>query len=117
MAKHQPVVEQLKTLLDGNKQMTADLLASLNKAVDLAKNGGPDNKPPKLNDALYHAIDTELKSYGWPTTIEDYYNYLDNYVTLVPNEFKGTHYAWTSDGTKNGYNQKFMTYYVSFTFW
>jgi phosphatidylserine decarboxylase len=116
MATHQPVVEQLKTLLDSNEEMSNDLVASLKAAVNLAAHGGPKNKPPKLNSALYHAIDKELGNYGWPTTIEDYYNYLDNYVQLIPNEFKGTHFAWTSDGTKNGYNQKVYDLLCQFYF-
>ncbi len=106
MEKHQPVVEQLKTLLDGNEKMARDLEASIRTAAKFAKDGDPQGKKPPLDDALYHAIDREFKGNGWPTNIEDYFDYLDQYVKLIPNEFKGTHYAWTSDGTKNGYNQK-----------
>ena len=104
METHQAVVAQLKTLVDGNNQMKKDLIASLHKADELAKNG--TKTTPPLNEALYYAIDKEFNGNGWPKTIEEYYDYLDIYVRMVPNENKGTHYAWTSDGTKNGYNQK-----------
>lgn len=106
MEKHQPVVEQLRTLLDGNEKMAKDLETSLRTAAKFAKDGDPIGKKPPLDDALYYAIDREFNGKGWPRNIEDYFDYLDQYVKLVPNEFKGTHYAWTSDGTKNGYNQK-----------
>lgn len=114
MEKHKAVVEQLKTLLDGNKEMAKALERSLKKAHDSAKNG-TETTPP-LNEALYHAIDVELKSHGWPTTIEEYYNYLDVYVRIVPDEKKGAHHAWSSDGTKNGYNQKVYDLLCQFYF-
>jgi phosphatidylserine decarboxylase precursor len=108
METHKAVVNQLKTLLDGNAKMKENLLASLQQANQLARNGNPKTTPPTppLHKNLYLAIDKEFKGKGWPTTIEDYFDYLDQYVVMVPNEDKGTHYAWTSDGTKNGYNQK-----------
>ncbi|MDY8137467.1 phosphatidylserine decarboxylase [Aquimarina sp. 2201CG5-10] len=108
METHQAVVEQLKTILDGNPDMANSLGESLKAAVDLAKNGNPDDNVPPLNEDLYKAIDKEFNGKGWPKTVEDYYDYLDLYVRMVPNESRDPEYptAWTSDGTKNGYNQK-----------
>ena len=116
MARYEPIVEQLKSILDSNEEMKRDLNSSLKKAVALAQK---DNKQPNkqhLNEALYHAIDKELEGYGWPTTVEDYYIYLDHYVKIIPNERKGTHHAWSSDGTKNGYNQKVYDLLCQFYF-
>lgn len=118
MATHKAVVAQLKTLLDGNPKMAADLKKSLVKAQDVAANGDKTTTPPTppLNKNLYNAINKEFKQKGWPTTIEDYFDYLDIYVVMVPDEKKGTHNAWTSDGTKNGYNQKVYDLLCQFYF-
>ena len=108
MEKHKAVVEKLKKLLDANPQMKSDLEKSLRKAVKISKVGDPKNKIARLDPDLYKAIDKELGGKGWPVTVEAYYDYLDNYVRLIPNEIRDPEYpnAWTSDGTKNGYNQK-----------
>ena len=110
MATHQAVVAQLKTLLDGNPKMAADLKKSLIKAQDVAANGDKTTKPPTppLNKDLYNAINKEFNQKGWPTTIEDYFDYLDIYVKLVPNEEISENYpkAWRSGPNQNGYNQK-----------
>lgn len=97
---HTPIVERLKTLLSNDSKMSAALLASLNAAVDSAKKN--------LNSDLYNAIDDVFKGNGWPITIEAYYDYLDLYVRLIPNESNDHLYpnAWKSNGQKNGYNQK-----------
>ncbi|WP_299684130.1 phosphatidylserine decarboxylase [uncultured Dokdonia sp.] len=97
---HSQIVEKLKTLLSGNEGMRIALLASLNAANDSAKEN--------LNKDLYQAINNEFKGNGWPVTIEAYYDYLDLYVRLVPNESNDPEYpnAWKSNGEENGYNQK-----------
>jgi phosphatidylserine decarboxylase len=94
------VVEQLQQLLDNNEAMRNDLLHSIQVASNKAKTA--------LNTDLYQAINEELHGNGWPTTIEHYYDYLDSYVRLVPNESNNPNYpnAWHSTGTSNGYNQK-----------
>tara|TARA_R110000787_G_scaffold280945_5_gene391980 strand:- start:392 stop:1669 length:1278 start_codon:yes stop_codon:yes gene_type:complete len=108
---HKIVVNKLRRLLGGNPKMTQDLEASLQVAVSLAQNNNNG-----LNDDLYKAIDQEFNGNGWPTTIEAYYDYLDLYVRLIPNEINNTDYptAWTSDGTKNGYNQKVYDFLCQF---
>lgn len=118
MKTHEAVVSQLKTLLDANSQMSKDLGKSLQSAVDLAKNGNSKEKIEPLNKDLYNAIDKELSGKGWPTTVADYYDYLDNYVKIVPNESRDPKNpaAWTSDNTKNGYNQKVYDLLCQF-FW
>ncbi len=97
---HTSVVEDLKTLLSNNPEMEVALLASLKMANVSAKN--------KLNSDLYKAINNEFQGNGWPTTIEAYYDYLELYVRLVPNESNDPNYpnAWKSNGEANGYNQK-----------
>lgn len=97
---HTLVVQELNLLLDKNPVMALALTASLVIAVDRAEQ--------TLNADLYHAIDREFKGNGWPTTIDDYLNYLDLYVRLVPDEKSDPLYpdAWTTDDQQNGYNQK-----------
>ena len=106
--RHKAVVGQLKSILDGNPEMEKTLEKSLKRAVDLSKNGNPSKNIPPLNQDLYKAIDREFNGKGWPETVEGYYDYLDLYVRMIPNESRDSEYpnAWTSDGTKNGYNQK-----------
>ncbi|MBC8753843.1 phosphatidylserine decarboxylase [Kordia sp. YSTF-M3] len=98
--KHHKVVEDLKTLLAGNPEMEVALLASLNLANAAAV--------ADLNSDLYNAMNDEFNGNAWPTTIEKYYDYLDMYVRLVPDETSDPNYpyAWTSTDTSNGYNQK-----------
>lgn len=95
-----PVVEELKIILSLDPKIETALLASINIAVESAKKN--------LNANLYKAIDNEFNGNGWPTTIEKYFEYLDAYVQMVPNESNDSEYpsAWKSDNTKNGYNQK-----------
>lgn len=97
---HTPIVEKLKMLLDGHQEMRQNLLASLNQATSLAKQN--------LNSGLYNAINDEFQGNGWPTTIEAYFDYLDLYVRMVPNESDDPNYpnGWKSNGKVNGYNQK-----------
>ncbi len=97
---HKSIVNELKVLLNENIEMKAALLVSLNVANVSAKKN--------LNSELYKAINTEFKGNGWPVTIEAYYDYLDLYVRLIPNESNDPMYpnAWKSNGKQNGYNQK-----------
>ena len=97
---HTPIVESLKKLLSENLEMKAALAVSLNLANISAQK--------KLNRDLYSAINNEFKGNGWPLTIDAYYDYLDLYVRLIPNESNDPMYpnAWKSNGQQNGYNQK-----------
>lgn len=97
---HDEVVEKLKTILNDHPEMRVALLASLKAANDSAKRN--------LNPDLYQAINDEFKGNGWPVTIPAYYDYLDLYVRIVPNESNDPNYpnAWKSNGQQNGYNQK-----------
>lgn len=98
--QYAPVVEELRKLLEKNSKIKAALLASLKVACDKAKK--------ELNEELYQGINDVFQGNGWPTTLENYYHYLDSYVRLVPNESTDPNYpnAWKSTGDKNGYNQK-----------
>ncbi|QHI39113.1 Phosphatidylserine decarboxylase proenzyme [Kordia antarctica] len=97
---HSEVVQKLKTLLANNTGMEVALLASLNIASISAAT--------TLNKDLYAALNDEFNGNAWPTTLENYYDYLDMYVRLVPDESSDPNYpnAWTSTDTSNGYNQK-----------
>ncbi|WP_420553338.1 phosphatidylserine decarboxylase [Tenacibaculum aiptasiae] len=97
---HQPIVEQLKVLLNNNLELKGALISSLMIASGMAKE--------KLNDQLYNGLNEVFNNNAWPTTIEDYYDYLDIYVKLVPNEEISENYpkAWRSGPNQNGYNQK-----------
>lgn len=98
--KYVPVVEKLKNLLAANPKMQAALIISLNIASDKAKKD--------LNHDLYKAIDRVFAGNGWPRTIQAYYDYLDLYALMIPNEENDPLYpnAWKSNGQQNGYNQK-----------
>jgi len=97
---HAPVVQELETLLEGNLELKAALLASLTIATGIAKE--------KLAPRLYNGLNQVFNGDAWPNTIEKYYDYLDLYVKLVPNEEVSAEYpdAWKSNLTVNGYNQK-----------
>ena len=86
MGKYNTVVDQLKSLLEANPVMKKSLNESLKKAVNLSKNGDSSNNIPPLNKDLYTAIDMELNHKGWPETVEEYYEYLNQYVRMIPNE-------------------------------
>jgi phosphatidylserine decarboxylase precursor len=98
--EHHSVVKSLKTLLDANPPIELALLTSLNIASMKAITD--------LNKDLYGALNDEFNGNAFPTTIENYYDYLDMYVRLVPDEESDPNYpnAWTSTDTSNGYNQK-----------
>jgi phosphatidylserine decarboxylase precursor len=97
---HDSVVQDLKTLLDANPPMKIALEASLLAARISAET--------KLNSDLYNAYNDVFNGNAWPITIEHYYDYLDMYVRLVPDESDDPNYpnAWKSTDTSNGYNQK-----------
>ena len=63
-----------------------------------------------LEPDLFHAIDNEFGGggQGWPTTPEDYLNYVEKYLVMIPNEQNDPEYpdAWTSDDSGSGYSQK-----------
>lgn len=108
MSAHESVVNSLKKILDADPKMKSDLNKSLQQAVKLSRLGDESSGIQPLDESLYWAIDRELDGKGWPTSVEAYYEYIDKYVRLIPNEIRDPEYpnAWTSDGTKNGYNQK-----------
>lgn len=98
--KHSAIVRELDKLLKKNSEMKKTLLVSLKAANIAAKK--------ELNSDLYNALNDEFNGNAWPTTIGNYYDYLDMYVRLVPDESSDPNYpdAWTSTDSSNGYNQK-----------
>ena len=98
--QHHKVVQDLKSLLAADAEMELALLASLKVANASAS--------LYLNSDLYNAMNDEFNGNAWPTTIENYYDYLDMYVRLVPDESNDPNYpnAWKSSDSSNGYNQK-----------
>jgi phosphatidylserine decarboxylase len=93
-------IKHLKILLDGTLDMKAALSSSLLIASGKAKQD--------LDPQLYGGLNQVFNGNAWPTTIEKYYDYLEIYVKLVPNEEVSDKYpdAWKSSPTINGYNQK-----------
>lgn len=81
-------VPELKLLLDhkDDEAFVAQLLQSLNKANDLAKDGG-------LDLAIYDALPLEGMN-GWPTTFDEYVKYLVLYSRWVPHQ--STNPAWVN---------------------
>ena len=72
----------------------------------------------QLHSDLYAAIDDVFDGNGWPTSPDEYLNYVEQYLVLVPNETFDPEYptAWTSDDTVNGYNQKVYDLLCQFYF-
>ncbi|MFK7785673.1 MAG: phosphatidylserine decarboxylase [Crocinitomicaceae bacterium] len=72
----------------------------------------------ELHPDLYQVIDNEFNGNGWPTSPDEYLDYIQQYLVLVPNETYDPEYpaAWTSDDTMNGYNQKVYDLLCQFYF-
>ncbi|MDG1331812.1 MAG: phosphatidylserine decarboxylase [Crocinitomicaceae bacterium] len=72
----------------------------------------------ELHQDLYEVIDKEFHGNGWPTSPDEYLDYVEQYLVLVPNETYDPEYpaAWTSDDTMNGYNQKVYDLLCQFYF-
>lgn len=72
----------------------------------------------ELHPDLYFAIDNDFNGEGWPTSSEEYLDYVEKYLVLIPNEMDDPMYpdAWSSDDTKNGYNQKVYDLLCQFYF-
>ena len=81
-------VPELKPLLDHKEDSTfiAQLLESLNKANDLAKDNG-------LDPQIYDALPLEGMN-GWPTTFDEYVYYLVVYSRWIPHQ--STNPAWVN---------------------
>ncbi|NVK63193.1 MAG: phosphatidylserine decarboxylase, partial [Flavobacteriales bacterium] len=92
--------KELKKQIKEDKAFSLALETSLQIAV---RRGNAE-----LNPDLYHAIDNVFDGNGWPTSPDDYLDYVEKYLVLIPNETNDPAYpaAWTSDDTVNGYNQK-----------
>ncbi|WP_435262933.1 hypothetical protein [Tenacibaculum sp. nBUS_03] len=58
---HKAVVEQLKSILDGNSAISKSLEESLKKAVSLSKYGNPDENIPPLNKIFTKRLIKSLK--------------------------------------------------------
>ncbi len=84
-------VAALKPLLDhkDDTDFVAQLLESLNKANDQAKAGG-------LDPALYEALPLKGMS-GWPTTFDEYVNYLRVYSRWIPHQSENPAWANPTD--------------------
>tara|TARA_R110002124_G_scaffold141356_3_gene305887 strand:+ start:1765 stop:3036 length:1272 start_codon:yes stop_codon:yes gene_type:complete len=95
-----PVVQRLQILLDNNLELKRALASSITLASGTAKK--------TLDAQLYNGLNEVFKGNAWPTTIEKYYDYLDLYVKLIPNEEISAQYpnAWKSSPQVNGVNRK-----------
>ena len=94
-------VTALKPLLDhrGDKEFVKQLLESLKKANDQAKEGG-------LDQALYEALPLKGMN-GWPTTFDEYVYYLCVYSRWIPHQSDNP--AW-ADPTDLGEHQEVYDY-------
>ena len=72
----------------------------------------------ELHSDLYNAIDNVFNGDGWPTSPDEYLDYVEKYLVLIPNEMDDPMYpdAWSSDDTQNGYNQKVYDLLCQFYF-
>ena len=104
--------KELKKQISSDENFYVALQASLMIAQQRAAS--------ELNSNLYHALDNVFGGIGkgWPNTPEAYLDYIEKYLALVPDEKNDTEYpdAWTSDSTKNGYNQKVYDLLCQFYF-
>ncbi|MFK8161869.1 MAG: phosphatidylserine decarboxylase [Lewinella sp.] len=102
--------KELKAQINNDESFSLALQTSLMIARNRAKK--------ELNTDLYHAIDNVFSGDGWPTSPDDYLRYVEQYLVLIPNEIDDPMYpnAWTSDNTKNGYNQKVYDLLCQFYF-
>ena len=105
-----PAVLKLQTLIDNNLELKGALASSLTIASGMAKE--------TLDTQLYNGLNEVFEGNAWPTTIEKYYDYLNLYVKLVPNEELSAEYpdAWKSSPSVNGVNQKVYDLLCQF-FW
>ena len=97
---HGSIVASLKKILNEDPKMEANLVTSLNIAVEIAKD--------KLHPILLKGIDKEFQGKCWPTTTKHYLEYIDLYLRLIPNESNDLEYpkSWKSNGPQNGYKRK-----------
>ena len=81
-------VPELKPLLDhrDDAEFVEQLLQSLHRADALAKDGG-------LDPEIYQALPLEGMN-GWPTTFDEYVNYLVIYSRWVPHQSESK--AWVN---------------------
>ena len=72
----------------------------------------------ELHTDLVNAIDNVFDGNGWPTSPDEYLDYVEQYLVLIPNEMDDPMYpdAWSSDDTQNGYNQKVYDLLCQFYF-
>jgi phosphatidylserine decarboxylase len=101
---------ELKRQIKKDKNFNLALYTSLMIAQDRGM--------AELHPDLYDAIDNVFDGEGWPTTPEAYLDYVEKYLVLIPNEIDDPMYpyAWTSDSTQNGYNQKVYDLLCQFYF-
>ena len=104
--------KDLKNQISKDKDFYFSLQASLMIAQQKAWS--------QLHRDLYHALDNVFggNGKGWPTAPDDYLEYVEKYLVLIPNEMDDPEYpdAWTSDSTQNGYNQKVYDLLCQFYF-
>jgi len=109
-AKKTDAYKELKNQIKNDENFCLALQTSLT----IAKN----RATKELHPDLYFAIDNVFDGDGWPTTPNEYLDYVEQYLVLIPNEIDDPIYpeAWSSDDTQNGYNQKVYDLLCQFYF-
>jgi phosphatidylserine decarboxylase len=109
-SKNTKAYKELRAQINNDKSFCLALQTSLMIAKSRARR--------ELHTDLYRAIDNVFKGDGWPTSPDEYLHYVEHYLVLIPNEIDDPMYpnAWTSDNTKNGYNQKVYDLLCQFYF-
>ncbi|MCB9232082.1 MAG: phosphatidylserine decarboxylase [Bacteroidia bacterium] len=109
-AKSTKAYRELKKQIKNDEAFAYALQASLMIASEKAWS--------QLDADLYNALNDVFQGNGWPTTPEDYLDYIAQYLVLIPNEMDDPEYpdAWTSDDSQNGYNQKVYDLLCQFYF-
>ncbi|WP_020570741.1 phosphatidylserine decarboxylase [Neolewinella persica] len=102
--------KELKSQINNDKSFCLSLETSLMIAKSRATK--------ELHPDLYHALNNVFGGDGWPTSPDEYLRYVEQYLVLIPNEIDDPMYpdAWTSDDTRNGYNQKVYDLLCQFYF-
>lgn len=109
-AKSNNSYKELKHQINTDEKFCLALQTSLSIAKSRAER--------ELHTDLYKALDRVFKGKGWPTSPKKYLKYVEKYLVLIPNELNDPKFplAWTSDTTKNGYNQKVYDLLCQFYF-
>lgn len=97
---YSPVVTQLQQQIESDSTLATALTSSLVAANNAASGGD-------LNSDLYAALNQLYEGNGWPTTSDNYLDFLTLFEQIIPSENTDPGYsAWNNTDTQNGYSQE-----------